>query len=164
MIDSEDILTSITNYLTEVVGSKSRINNAIDSVNSEKGDSILPNVSNDIIIGQRLQEINTFNNGRLNIDIVGEAKIQPEYAAIAKTYSVEISFIARDDFSTNAFLRALRMERVISDVMVDFFKESQEAGFIRGEIVGSFTPERVFLGNSEFKAIKSGIVYQILIQ
>ena len=162
MLDSEDILQSIEAYLTETVGSKSRINNAIDAVNAIKGNSILPNVSNDIIFGQRENEINTFKDGRINIDILGESKFNPTYDAVIKHYIVEISYIVRDD-EKNVFFRALRMERVITDVMKNYFKNSQEAGFIKGEIESAFTPERVLLGNSEFKGIKSGIVYKIII-
>jgi hypothetical protein len=163
LLDSEDIIDSITAYLTEIVGSKSRLNNQIDAVNTLKGDSLLPNVSNDIVLGQRSQEINTFTNGRVNIDIVGEAKFNPMFDRVAKHYTVELSYIVRDDFSTNVFLRTLRMERVFTDVMQGFFRDSQEGGFIRGEIESSFTPERVLLGNTDFKAIKSGIVYNIII-
>lgn len=163
MLDSEDILQSIEAYLTENVGSKSRINNAIDAVNAIKGNSILPNVSNDIIFGQRENEINTFKDGRINIDILGESKFNPSYNTVIKHYIVEISYITRDDFAKNTFLRTLRMERVITDVMKNYFKDSQEAGFIKGEIESAFTPERVLLGNSEFKGIKSGIVYKIII-
>jgi len=162
LLDSEDILQSIEAYLTETVGSKSRINNAIDAVNAIKGNSILPNVSNDIIFGQRENEINTFKDGRINIDILGESKFNPTYDAVIKHYIVEISYIVRDD-EKNVFFRALRMERVITDVMKNYFKNSQEAGFIKGEIESAFTPERVLLGNSEFKGIKSGIVYKIII-
>ena len=163
MLDSEDILQSIEAYLTENVGSKSRINNAIDAVNAIKGNSILPNVSNEIIFGQRENEINTFKDGRINIDILGESKFNPSYDTVIKHYIVEISYIIRDDFAKNTFLRTLRMERVITDVMNNYFKDSQVAGFIKGEIESAFTPERVLLGNSEFKATKSGIVYKIII-
>lgn len=163
MLDSEDIIQSITNYLTEIVGSKSRINNAIDAVNAIKGDSLLPNVSNDIVLGQRTNEINTFTNGRINIDIVGESKFNPAYNAVIKHYTVELSYIVRDDFAKNVFVRTLRMERVFTDVMQNYFKDCQEAGFIKGEIESAFTPERVLLGNTDFKAIKSGIVYKIII-
>ena len=89
MLDSEDILQSIEAYLTENVGSKSRINNAIDAVNAIKGNSILPNVSNEIIFGQRENEINTFKDGRINIDIVGESKFNPVYDTVIKHYIVE---------------------------------------------------------------------------
>jgi hypothetical protein len=163
LLDSEDILKSITDYLTEIVGSKSRINNAIDAVNAIKEDSLLPNVSNDIVLGQRINEINTFTNGRINIDIVGESKFNPAYDTVIKHYIVELSYIVRDDFAKNVFLRTLRMERVFTDVMQNYFKDCQEAGFIKGEIESSFTPERVLLGNTDFKAIKSGIVYKIII-
>ena len=163
MLDSEDILQSIEAYLTETVGSKSRINNAIDAVNAIKGNSILPNVSNDIVFGQRENEINTFKDGRINIDILGESRFNPTYDAVIKHYIVEISYIVRDDSAKNVFLRTLRMERVITDVMKNYFKDSQEAGFIKGEVESAFTPERVLLGNSEFKGIKSGIVYKIII-
>lgn len=153
----------MTSYLTEIIGSKSRINNAIDAVNTAKGDTLLPNVSNDIVLGQRINEINTFVNGRINIDIVGEAQFNPSFNAVAKHYTVELSYIVRDDFSLNVFKRTLRMERVFTDVMKSYFKDSQEAGFIRGEIQSSFTPERVLLGNTDFRAVKSGIVYKIII-
>lgn len=163
MIDSEDIINSIISYLTEVVGSKSRINNAIDAVNAEKGDTMLQNVSNDIVLGQRIKEINTFANGRLNIDIIGDTKFDPNYDAVAKHYIAEISYIIRDNFSDNTFLRALRMERVITDVMKNYFNDKQEAGFIKGEIESSFTPERVLLGTTDFKAIKTGVVYNFIL-
>jgi len=165
MIDSEDIINSITSYLTEVVGSKSRINNAVDVVNSEKGDNMLPNVSNTIILGQRIQEVNTFVNGRMNIDIIGDTKFNPEYDTVAKNYIAEISYIIADTNATNTktFLKALRMERVITDVMKNYFKDNQEAGLIHGEIESSFTPERVLLGNTATKAIKSGVVYNFVL-
>ena len=163
MLDSEDIIASITDYLTEVVGSKSRINNAIDAVNTLKGDTLLPNVSNDIVLGQRIKEINTFTNGRINIDIIEETKFNPSFDTVIKHYIVEISYIVRDDFAANVFMRALRMARVFTDVMQNYFKDRQEAGFIKGEVEGSFTPERVLLGNTDFKAIKSGIIYNITI-
>ena len=163
MLDSEDIINSITDYLTQVVGSKSRINNAIDAVNTLKGDTLLPNVSNDIVLGQRIKEINTFTNGRINIDIVGETKFNPNYNTVIKNYIVELSYIVRDDFAMNVFLRTLRMERVFTDVMQNYFNDKQVAGFIKGEIESSFTPERVLLGNTDFKAIKSGIIYNITI-
>lgn len=163
MRDSEDIINSLTAYLTETVGGKSRINNAIDSINSEKGDNLLPNISDTVILGQRLQEVNTFKNGWLNIDIMGEARAISTYDESAKNYIVEISYIVRDDFSSNVFLRALRMESVIFSLMKDYFRDNQEAGFISGEIESSFTPERVLLGNEGFRGIKSGIVYSFLV-
>ena len=164
MKDSEDIINSMISFLTEDVGGGiSRINQAIIDVNSEKGDNLLPPASNDIILGQRLQELNIFKNGRLNLDVAGESKFNPSYDMVAKNYIVEVSYIIRDDFSKNVFIRALRMERVITDIMQCYFKEAQEAGFVRGEVESAFTPERVLLGNTDFKAIKSGIVYNVTI-
>lgn len=161
MIDAEDIINSITEYLTEITGnSKSRINNAIDTVNAAKGDTLLSNVSNDIVLSQRIKEVNTFRGGRLNIDIIGDTKFNPNYDRVAKNYIAEVSYIIRDDFADNTFLRALRMERVITDVMEGYFRDKQELGFVGGEIESSFTPERVLLGATDFKAIKSGVVYK----
>lgn len=163
MIDSEDIIDSVTNYLTEIVGVKSRINNAIDLVNSEKGDTLLPNVVDDVVLGQRLQEMDTCKNGRLNLDIVGETKFKTNYNSVAKYYIIELSYIIQEDFTSTIFKRALRMERVFTDVMKDYFENSQVAGFISGDIGSSFTPERVLLGNSGYKAIKSGVVYNFIL-
>ena len=163
MIDSEDIIISVTNYLTEIIDGKSRINNAIDLVNSEKGDTLLPNVTNDVVLGQRLQEIDTLKNGRINLDIVGETKFKTNYNSLVKYYNIELSYIIKEDFTSNVFKRSLRMERVFTDVMQDYFENNQIAGFIGGEIESSFTPERVLLGNSGFKAIKSGVVYNFIL-
>jgi len=167
LIDAEDIITSVKTYLSEITAnSKSRLNNQIDAVNTAKGDTMLPNVSNlaaDIILGQRSKEINIFKNGRINIDVIGEAKFIPELDKVAKSYTIELSYIVNDDFSSNVFLRALRMERVITDVMQSYFIESRDDGFIRGEIESSFTPESVYIGNTTARAIKSGVVYNIIL-
>ncbi len=164
MIDSEDIINSITEYLTEDVGGVSRINKAIDDRNTEKNDNLLPNVSNDIILGQREKDWNTFKNGRLNIDVMGEAKSTPAYDEVAKNYIIEVSYIIRDDMGSNVFMRALRMEGVITRVMSSYLKDTQQEGLMTSEVESSFTPERVFLGNSEFKAIKSGVVYNLILR
>ena len=164
MKDAEDITKSVINYLKgDVGGGISRINKAIDDSNIAKGDSLLPSVSNDIILGQRLKDWNTFKNGRLNLDIVADTDYKPSYNIAAKIYKIEISYIIRDDFGDNVFFRALRMEGVISDVMACYFQDRQELGFIKGELLSSFTPESVLLGNTIYKAIKSGIVYQLTI-
>ena len=164
MKDAEDIINSLTAYLTEVVGSKSRINNAIDASNADKGDSLVPNVTNDIVLAQRIKELQTFKTGWINIDITGEARNETQWDAVAATYEIEVSYVARDDMSPNMFLRALRMAGVISDVMSGFLREAQEAGFITGRVFSSFTPERVLLGNSSDKAIKSGVIYNLTTQ
>ena len=163
MIDSEDIINSVTAYLSEVVGAKSRINNTIDAVNTDKGDTLLPNVSNDIVLGQRSKDMNIFKNGNLNLDVYGETKFQSNYDAVAKHYTIEVSYVIHDNFSNDVFLKALRMERVITDVMQDYFKDVRGAGFMVGEMESSFTPERVLLGNSGYKAIKSGVVYNFIL-
>ena len=163
MIDSEDIINSITDYLQEEEGGVSRVNRAINASNASKGDTLLPNVSNDVILSQRTQEVNSFTNGRLGLDIMGEGKIIPNYDTVAKEYTVELSYTIRDDFSSKVFLRALRMEGVITTLMQDYFNSKQEAGFMRGEISSTFTPERVLLSGPDYKAIKSGVVYNFLI-
>jgi|SRR5210317_747881 len=163
MKDSEDIVKSLIDYLKEDLDGVSRINKAINDANTEKGDNLLPNVSNDLILGQRLKDWNTFKNGRLNLDVVAETEYKPSYNIAAKIYKIELSYIIRDDFSNNVFFRALRMEGVISDVMTCYFQDRQELGFIKGELISSFTPESVLLGNTIYKAIKSGVVYQLTI-
>ena len=163
MKDSEDIVQSLIDYLKEDLDGVSRINKAINDANTEKGDNLLPNVSNDLILGQRLKDWNTFKNGRLNLDVVAETEYKPSYNIAAKIYKIELSYIIRDDFSNNVFFRALRMEGVIRDVMTCYFQDRQELGFIKGELISSFTPESVLLGNTIYKAIKSGVVYQLTI-
>ena len=170
MKDAEDIVKSLIDYLTEEVAQDgggnpiSRINQAVIESNTKKGDTLLPAVSNDIIIGQRLKDWNNFKNGRLNIDVSAEGEGKPEYNTVAKIYRLEISYIIRDDNGNNVFFRALRMEGVITDVMTHYFKERTEGGFIRGLVTSSFTPESVLLGNTAYAAIRSGIVYQLTIQ
>lgn len=172
MRDIEDVINSIRSYISEDVGGgQARINDIIDSVNAEKDDTdpataLLPRTSNnidDIILGQRIQEVNNFKDGRLNIDIIGDTKFNPEFNRVAKHYIAEISYVIRDNFATNTLLRAFRMERVLTDLFEKYFEIKQEAGFIKGEIESAFTPERVLLGNTKFEAIKSGIVYNLII-
>jgi len=166
MIDSEDIINSIIEYLTQDVGGGiSRINQAIIDTNTKKGDSLLPAVSNDIILCQRSKENNTFQVGHMGLDIMGEAKFQPQYDDVAKHYEVEVSYIIRDVAgSSNVFLRALRMEGVITRVMTDYFKTKMEPGMMDGVVTGSFTPERVLLGNANYKGIKSGVTYLLILR
>lgn len=165
MIDGEDIIKSITAYLTtDVGGGISRINQAINQVNAGKGDNLLPNVSNDVIIGQRQQDWNTFKNGRLNLDIIGESKFSPTYDEVAKSYITEVSYIIRDDGATNVFMRALRMEGVLTSVISQYLRDTQEDGVMTAALESSFIPERVLLGNTEFKAIKSGVVYNLILR
>lgn len=164
MIDAEDIINSITAYLTEDVGGISRINKAINDVNTRKGDTLLPNVSNDVILGQREKDWNTFTNGRLNIDIIGEASFIPTFDEVAKSYTSEVSYIIRDDGARNVFFRALRMEGVINDVMSGYLRDTQEDGVMTASLISSFTPERVLLGNTQFNAIKSGVVYNLILR
>lgn len=165
MKDAEDIVKSIIDYLKEDVGGGvSRINEAVTESNTKKGDSLLPVVSNDIILGQRQKDWNNFKNGRLNIDVVAEAEFKPEYNTVAKIYRVEISYIIRDDNGNNVYFRALRMEGVITDVMTQYFNDRMEGGFMKGTVQSSFTPESVLLGNSGFAAIRSGVIYQLILQ
>ena len=165
--DSEDIVKSIIEYLTEIVATDpdiSRINKAINDINIKKGDGLLPNVSNDVILGQRLKEVNLLTNGRLNIDV--EAQPQDSnstYDRVAKTYIVEVSFVIRDDFSDNIFFRALRMEGVITNIMEKYFDLKQQAGLISGEVQGTFTPDRILLGLQKYSPIASGIIYKLTI-
>lgn len=164
MIDAEDIIKSLTNYLTEDVGGGiSRINQAIIDANAKKGDDLLPAITNDIILGQRLQDVNVNDKGYLNIDIKSEIGAATEFNETAKTYEIVLSYLRKDDFAEEIFLAGLRMEGVITCVMKEYFEIKVEAGFNDGRIVGCFTPERVLLGNTTEKAILSGVIYQIII-
>ncbi len=172
MRDLEDVINSIKSYISEVTeNSQSRINNIIDTVNVEKGDTVpatalLPRISNnvdDIIIEQRLKEINTFKNGRLNISVINETEINNVYDSAAREYKIELSYIVSDDFGKNIFFRALRMERVLTDLLLGYFSDAQEAGFMNGEIEKVFTPESVLLGNTSYSAIISGVLYKLTV-
>lgn len=169
MRDSEDIINSITAYISEDVGGGvSRLNSIINAVNIEKDDDKgkVANVSNDIddiILNQRIQEVNTFKNGRVTIDIISPVEVDNVYDSAARAYMVEIGYIMRDNFVRNTFLKALRMERILSDLMLDYLPDTQEPGLMEGKIERTFTPESVFLGNTNFKAIRSGILYKLII-
>lgn len=164
MIDGEDIIKSLISYLTEDLGGGiSRINQAITDSNTCKGDVLLPAVSNDIILGQRLQEVNVFQKGHLNIDIKSDIEAESKFNKVAKTYEVTVSYIRKDSFAKEIYFAGLRMEGVITKVMESYLETKREAGFIDGDIVGCFTPERVLLGNTTEKAITSGVIYSIVI-
>ena len=167
--DSEDIVNLLKEYISEDVGNgQARINDIIDKVNAEKGQSdpntaLLPRVSNninDIKLGQRLQEVQTNKNGYLVINIVFESKFDPRYNKVAKEYTATIGYVIRSDGSKNIFLRGLRMERVLTDLFETFLEEKQQAGFINGRIEGAFIPKRDLLGNSEYNTLISGIIYK----
>lgn len=161
--DSEDIIRLITAYIKEDIGDGvTRINDFIQKENAEKGnDDLMPDINSDVLLGQRLKEIQTQKGGWLNLAIEPEIVAIPNYDTTAIVYVVELSYILREDFSDITFLKSLRMQTVLKDLMNSFFKNEQIAGFMKGEIESLFSPTVVLLGNKSFPKIASGIIYNL---
>ncbi len=164
MRDAEDIINLITAYIKEDIGGGvTRINDLIGKENTKKGDSLLPDVNSNILLGQNLKEIQTQKDGFLNLRIEPDFEAVSNYDTNAIIYIGEISYILKSPFDNKVYLRLLRMTTVLKTLMNSFFPEKREAGFIDGKIISLFTPENVLLGNTNLLAVQSGLTYNITV-
>lgn len=162
---AEDIITLLTDYLKEDVGGgTSRINKAIQAENSRQGDSLMPDINSIAILGNRIKEVITQKIGWLVIDITPNVEETANYDTGAVVYTIGLGFVLREDFGNKTFLKSLRMQLVLKNVMNLFWRENQGVcGFMKGEITSLFSPEVVLLGNKDFPKIASGLIYNITI-
>jgi hypothetical protein len=125
---------------------------------------MMPDINSTAILGNRLKEVVTQKIGWLVIDVTPNTEETASYDNGAVVYSIGLGFVLREDFSNKTFLKSLRMQLVLKNLMNEFWKINQGVcGFAKGEVTNLFSPEAVLLGNKKFPKIASGIFYNITI-
>jgi len=169
MIDLEDSFLKIISYMMEEVTLEddtvvSRLNYYIRNKNAEKGDSLLDEIPNDssrFVLNQRMRDYKAFKNW-IDIAIAESVEFDSNFNAVAKTYIFSINALYQDDLSNAVFYNSIRMAEVLKDLMVDFFANVKDFGFIYGFPQSNILPERVSVEG--LKALKSGVLYTVVIQ
>lgn len=166
MIDYEDITRSIIAYFREIkdygFGSETRLNYNITLANNAKGDSLLDDVpDNDdrYVLLERTREMKNFANW-IDLSLSETTQANSNYSKVAKTYTVKISSLLKDDLSNDTYFKSVRMTEVLKNIMKNFFDDNRhDAGFSDGYIESILIPSRVMAYGS--KTIKTGIIYII---
>ena len=121
----------------------------------------IDNKDSRFVLAQRMREQQTFSSW-IDIYIEEEVECDNNFDAIAKAYSINVNSMIKDDTSNDTFFRSMRMAEVLNSLMTDYFKQSQEYGFILGEVIKNTYPGRVLVSGG--KTLKSGVTYNIIIQ
>lgn len=166
IIDYEDITRNIIEYLREEqdygFGTQTRLNYYITLANNAKGDTLLdeiPNLDNRYLLLERTREMKPFKNW-IDLSIIETVQLDPNYNKVAKTYSITISSLIKDNLSDGTFYKAVRMTEVLKNIMNKFYEDNKhKPGFSDGRLASILVPSRVMAFGS--KTLKTGIIYVI---
>lgn len=167
--DSEDILKEVINYLMEELelvggGTISRLNFYINKKNEEKGDTLLGEVPNEecrFVFNQRQKDMKSFKTW-IDIVVAENVELNSNFSTAAAEYAIAVDSLLYDDLSHDTFFKSIRMANVLKDIMNDYLKTKQEAGFMFGEIETNTLPDRVSADGC--KMLRSGVTYLVVIQ
>ena len=166
MIDYEDITKEIVAYLRETkdygLGVQTRLNYNITLANNIKGDTLLneiPDEDDRYVLFERVRDMKNLANW-IDLSLSETTQINSNFDTIAKTYTITISSLLKDDVSNDTYFRSLRMIEVLKNIMNGFFKETRyNNGFLEGYIDAISVPNRVMVDNS--KTIRTSLIYII---
>lgn len=145
-------------------GTISRLNFEIAKVNAAKGDDLLkeiPNVEKRFVLNQRMKEMKLFDSW-IDLSVAEEVDCNSNFDTVARGYIITTLSIVKDDLSYDTFFRSTRMAEVLKNLMKEFLKTKQDAGFMYGDISSLALPERVSI--SGIKSLMSGVSYLVTIQ